>query len=286
MNLKLLKQLIIILFGTTLTAFAVINFPVRYSLADSGFSGVNLIIYRRFGINVWISNLVLNAPFVFILFKMSDLKTVLITIYGVATLTGALAFWNFVGHFLPDWSSDTLLIVISYGILLGLGLGIVIKANGTTGGSVLVSKILYQKYHIPMSKTLFLFDLSVIILSLVAFLTLTNAVYTLIGIGISSIVVAKVQEGALFGYKVLIISENYELISHTIMNTLNRGATIIHATGAHSGSDKRILMVVIQKRELSQLKQLIQEVDPTSFVTVSHTYETIGQGFTYGVNLT
>jgi uncharacterized membrane-anchored protein YitT (DUF2179 family) len=280
MNFKLLKQLTLILFGTTIMAFAIVNFSVRYALADGGFSGINLIIYREFGVNVWITNLILNVPFVLILFKMSNLKTVLMTVYGVATLSGALAFWGWVGPILPYWGNDMFIVIVLYGVLVGLGIGIVVKANGTTGGSVLLGKILHAKWDIPMSKTLFIFDVCVISLALLS-VTLTNAIYTLIGLFISSVVISKVQEGGLFGYKVMIISDYYEKINHAVMNDLNRGATMIYATGAHSGHDKRILMVVIQKRELSQLKQLINEIDPSSFVTVTHTYETLGEGFTY-----
>jgi len=280
MNFKLLKQLTLILFGTSLMAFSAINFSIRYELADGGFAGINLFVYRLFGIDVWITNLVLNTPFVLILFKMSDWKTVLITVYGVASLTGSLAFWGFIGPILPDWSNDLFLVIVLYGVIIGFGVGIVVKANGTTGGSVLVSKIINAKWDIPISNTLFIFDVCVILLSLLA-VSLTNAIYTLIGLFISSVVVAQVQEGGLFGYKLLIISNHYEKISRTVMEKLDRGATLIYGTGAHSGHDKRILMVVISKRELSRVKQIVDDIDPTSFVTVTRTYETLGEGFTY-----
>jgi len=281
MNFKLFKQLAIILLGTTIVAFAVVNFSIRYTLADGGFSGINLIIFQLFNIDPWISNLVLNTPFVIILFKLFDFKTALMTVYGVATLTASLAFWNWVGPVLPYWGDDMLIVIVLYGVLFGGGIGIVVKAGGTTGGSVLIAKILYKKWNVAISKTLFIFDLVVILLSLIAFLTATNAIYTLIGIFISSVVVGKVQEGTLFGYKVLIISDHFEKISHKVMTELERGATLIYGTGAHSGHDKRILMVVIQRRELAELKEIIHEVDPSSFVTVSHAYEILGEGFTY-----
>lgn len=281
MNLKLLKQLILILIGTLIVGFAVINFSIRYNLADGGFSGINLIIYQMIGIDPWISNIVLNTPFIVILYKMFDLKTTLMTIYGVGTLTAGLAFWNIIGPVLPDWSDDMFIVVILYGVLFGSGIGLVIKAGGTTGGSVLIAKILYKKWGLSISQTLFLFDLTVISVSLLTFLVLTNAVYTLVGIFICTIVIAKVQEGGLFGYKCMIISDHFEKISKTVMKDLNRGATFLYGTGAHSGHDKRVLMVVIQKRELSQLKSIIHEIDPSSFVAVSHTYETLGEGFTY-----
>lgn len=280
MNYKLFKQLATILLGTLIIAFGIVNFSMRYGLADGGFSGINLMVYRTFGIDVWITNLVLNVPFIFILFKMFDLKTVLMTIYGVASLSGSLAFWGAIGPILPYWGDEMFIVIVLYGVMLGFGIGIVVKANGTTGGSVLLSKILNKKWNIPISKTLFIFDVCVISLALFT-VSFTSAIYTLMGMFISSVVIGKVQEGALFGYKVFIISDHYEKINNAVMNDLERGATMIYATGAHSGHDKRILMVVIQKRELSELKELIHAIDPSSFVTVTHTYETLGEGFTY-----
>ena len=281
MNIKLVKQLATILLGTMVVAFAVINLSIRYNLADGGFSGINLIIYQTIGIDPWISNIALNTPFIIILYKMFDLKTTLMTVYGVATLTAGLAFWRLFDPMLPYFGDEMFIVVILYGVLFGGGIGLVIKAGGTTGGSVLIAKILYKKWGAPVPRTLFLFDLTVISVSLMTYLVLENAIYTLIGIFICTVVIAKVQEGGLFGYKCMIISDHFEKISKVVMTDLNRGATLLYGTGAHSGHDKRVLMVVIQKRELSQLKQIINEIDPNSFVAVSHTYETLGEGFTY-----
>jgi len=281
MNLKFFKQLLFILIGTMLMGFTIVNFSIRYSLADGGFSGINLIVFHTFGIEPWITNLVLNIPFVLILFKISDLKTTLMTIYGVATLTLSLAIWNQIDFILPYWGNDLFLVIVIYGVLMGIGVGIVVRANGTTGGNVLVGKLLNLKFGIPIHKTMLIFDIAVISISIFTYLTLTNAVYTLIGIYIATVVISKVQEGSLFGYKVFIISNEFERITQAVMHDLKRGATLIYATGSHSGHDNRIVMVVIQKRELGALKQLVNEIDPKSFMTVSHTYETIGEGFTY-----
>jgi len=281
MNVKLFKQLALIFLGTFISGFAVINFPMRYGLADSGFSGVNLILYHTIGLEPWIGTIILNAPFVLILYKMFDLKTTLMTLYGVASLTASLAVWRLFDPMLPYLGDDLLIVVLLYGVIVGFGIGIVIKATGTTGGNVLIAKLLNKKFGIPIAKSVFIFDVCVISASLIGFLTFENAIYTLLGLFVSSVVIAKVQEGGLFGYKVLIISDHYEKINKAILLDLQRGSTMLYATGSHSGHDKRILMVVIQKRELSQLKEIIHDIDPSSFVTVTHTYETLGEGFTY-----
>lgn len=281
MKVKALKNFIIIFIGTMLMGFSVINFSIRYGLADGGFTGINLIIYREFGINVWISNLVLNAPFLLILLKLFDLKTVLKTVYGVLALTVSIAIWEVIGPVLPDFSNDMMVVAILYGVSIGLGVGLVLKGDGTTGGSLLVVKILNKKWNINVPRGIMTFDMVVISLGALHQANLTSAIYTLIGIVIMSVVISKVQEGGLFGYKVLIISDHHEKISQSVLTNLQRGATMLYGTGVHSGHDKRILMVVIQKRELTRLKDIIKEIDPTCFITVSHTYETIGEGFTY-----
>lgn len=283
MNLKLTKQLAIILLGTFISGFAVINFPMRYGLADSGFSGVTLLLYQLTGLEPWIATIILNTPFVIILFKMSDLQTTLMTVYGVLTLTASLAFWRQFDPILPYLGDERILVVIVYGVIVGFGIGIVVKANGTTGGNVLIGKLLNKKFGIPIARTIFTFDVVVITVSFFAFLSFENAIYTLIGLFVSSVVIAKVQEGHLFGYKVLIISDEYEKIGKVVLSELKRGATMIYAAGAHSGHDKRLLLVVISKNELTQLKDIIHDIDPTSFITVTHTYETLGEGFTYKI---
>jgi len=280
MNAKLIKQLFIIFLGTFITAFGVINFPLRYGLADSGFSGVTLILYNWIGLEPWIATFLLNIPFVILLYFMFDLKSTLMTIYGVGMLSASLAFWRLFDPMIP-YIDDILIVVILYGIIIGFGIGIVIKATGTTGGNVLLGKLIQHKYGIPIPKTMLVFDFFVILTSFILFLTIETAMYTLISVFISSLVISKVQEGGLFGYKVLIISDFYEEINRQIMNDLKRGSTMLYATGSHSGHDKRILLVVIQKRELNDLKRIIHDVDPNSFVTVTHTYETLGEGFTY-----
>jgi len=281
MKIKTLKNFIIIFIGTMLMGFSIINFSIRYGLADGGFTGINLMIYREFGINVWISNLVLNAPFLLILLKMFDLKTVLQTVYGVFALTASIAIWEVIGPILPDFSNDMMLVAVLYGFFLGVGVGIVLKGNGTTGGALLVIKILNKKWNLNVPRGIMIFDVIVISLGALQLANLAIAIYTLIGIVVMSVVIAKVQEGGLFGYKVLIISDHHEEISQSVLTNLQRGATMLYGTGVHSGHDKRILMVVIQKRELTRLKDIIKEIDPTCFFTVTHTYETIGEGFTY-----
>ena len=282
MKFKTVRNFITIFFGTFLMGFAVTEFSIRYGLTDGGFTGINLIIYREFGIDVWISNLVLNVPFLILLFKMFDWRIVVKTIYGVVALTVSIAIWGMIdGPLLPDFSHDLLLMAILYGVAMGVGIGLVLKGSGTTGGALAVAKILSKKWNVKISTSLLVFDAVVISIGAIHRQNLMIAIYTLIGIFIMSTVVARVQEGGLFGYKVFIISDYHEEISQSVLTRLNRGATLIYGTGVHSGHDKRILMVVIGKRELALLKEIIKEIDPVSFVTVTHTYETIGEGFTY-----
>lgn len=281
MTFKSLKDYIVIFIGTMIVGFGIVNFSIRYGLTDGGFTGINLIIYREFGISVWLVNLVLNIPGLILLYKMFDLSTTIKTVYGVAALTLSIAIWEQVGFILPYFTDDMIVVSILYGTILGLGVAIVLKFNGTTGGAVLVVKLLNKKFGVPIPRGLLLWDISVITLGAIHQANFTIAIWTMIGIFVYTVVVSKVQEGGLFGYKVLIISEQHEAISTAVLTTLNRGATLLQGTGVHSGNTRNILLVVISKRELSQMKTLLKEIDPNAFITVSHTYETIGEGFSY-----
>ena len=281
MNAKLIKSLIIIALGATIVAFSIINFSIQHYMADGGMAGIQILIYRFWGLDPGIMGYVMNIPLLFALYKIFDKETFWMTVYGIFIINGAMIIFGAMGPIVPYMGDDMMLVAILHGVVVGFGIGLVVRENGTTGGALIVARVVQKFTGIPLAKFLFAWDTVVIVLSLVIFLTFENAIYTLIALFIASIVISKVQEGVVIGYKVIIISDNYEKIKDAIFRDLNRGVTFLHATGAHSAKEKRIVMVAISRKQLVQLKRLLEEIDPESFITVSHTYETLGEGFTF-----
>ena len=265
MSTKLLKQLLLITLGTAIMAFGIINFAVTNQMAEGGFTGITIILFHLFGLSTGVSNL-------------------LLTIFGTCMLSVFLSLFETLGHIVPPLPNDMMISAIGMGVCVGTGLGIIFNAGGTTGGVDIIAKIIKDKIGIPMARTMFAFDAIVIGISMIIFLSFTNAIYTIIGLYIAAQLIDKFQEGFRAGQKVLIISDKYQEIADAIHNKMNRGATYIHGMGSYNKSDKMIILTIINKRELSSLKEIIYQIDSQAFVSVSHVYETLGEGFTFDAN--
>jgi len=277
---KLIKSLLIIAFGTIIIAFGVINFSVTSNLASGGLTGISLILYHMFGIGTGASTLVLNIPLLIIYYRHSGKKAFLLTVYGVACLSGFLQLFEMMGPFMPDLTNDMVLAAVGFGAAIGVGTGIILKQEGTTGGVIVVTKLVKEKFGVPVAKTMLYTDAVIIGASLLLFIDVKDFFYSLIAIFVASQTLTKVQEGFLSGYKVLIFSDKYEEIAKAIQVDLYRGVTYIQGMGAYTKTERKILMVIVGKKQLVPLKQIVNAIDDHSFVSVSHTYETLGEGFT------
>jgi uncharacterized membrane-anchored protein YitT (DUF2179 family) len=173
-----------------------------------------------------------------------------------------------------------LLAALGFALTIGLGTAIVLKADGTTGGAAVVARLMKDRFDIPVAKTFIVFDSIVIGSSLFFFVSFIDGFYSLISLYVCTVVINKYMEGFFGGYQVLIFSEKIDEIKREIQKELERGVTLLHGTGGYSNFDRKIILVVIPKKQLLVLKQIIYSIDAGSFVSVSHTYETLGEGFT------
>ena len=282
---RLLKNIIVITFGAAIIAFGVINFSVTSNLASGGLVGITLILYHMLGLSTGLTTFIFNVPLILIYFRYSSKKEFFLTIYAVAVMSGLLRVFEIVGPILPDLRNDMILAAVGFGACIGIGVGLILKNNGTTGGLVIVAKLLFDKFSIPIAKSMLVSDALIIGASLLLFVTIKDGFYSLIGIFVAMVCLTKVQEGFLAGYKVLIFSDEYEAITQAISTQLQRGATFLNATGAYSKMERKIVMVIVEKKQLTQVKQIVNQIDDHSFVSVSHTYETLGEGFTIAKRL-
>ena len=175
---------------------------------------------------------------------------------------------------------DPMLAAIFGGVLLGLALGVIFQQGATTGGTDLIARLLKLKLAwLPVGKILLFIDLAVIVCVALAFRSLNSALYGIIGLYISTIV----MDGVLYGLDkskvAYIISDAHEEITRYITHNMERGVTIIHATGAWSGEEKQVLMVAFNQREIVQIKQAVYEADPNAFLIVCDAHDVLGEGF-------
>jgi uncharacterized membrane-anchored protein YitT (DUF2179 family) len=176
--------------------------------------------------------------------------------------------------------ADMMLFSIAGGFLIGIGVGLVLRANATTGGSDIIAKIInYKKPYLTVGRTLLFTD--IIIISLSSFLmgSWILALYSAISLVVSTKAVDYVLEGAKFSKTAFIISSKPDEISKVVMDRLSRGVTALNGVGMYTGGEKKVLMCVVPRNIIHELKTVVREIDPYAFMVVADVREVYGEGF-------
>lgn len=242
-----------------------------------GVTGLSQIIHHLFpGMTIGTLEILLNIPlfvagWIFIGFHLlaSSLFSMLVTSVTI-DLFAAL---------IPFQSMDPMLASIVGGAMMGLGMGIVFIEGATTGGSDIIARLLKLKLPwLPVGNLILVPDF--IILSLVAltFHKVTAALYGLIALYVSSKVLDLVLYGMDTSKVAYIITENWQETSNAILS-MERGVTILHAQGAFTGNEKRVLMVAFKQKEIVLIRKTVQAADPNAFCIVCDAHEVLGEGF-------
>ena len=277
------KNIFFILVGAGIFAFGLVHFNMQNNLAEGGFTGLTLIIYQLIGINPSYSNLILNIPLFFIGWKYLGRTSFLYTIVGTVGLSAWL--WIFERYqFKINLGDDLMLVALFAGVFVGVGLGIIFRYGGTTGGVDIIAQFAHRYLGMGMGRTMFIFDAVVIGLSILTYLDYREAMYTLVAVFIGARVIDFMQEGAYAARGALIISEKNGEIAEKIMNDMERGVTVLKGYGSFTKTDREVLYCVVAKNELVRLKNAITSVDPHAFVSVSEVHDVLGEGFTLDEN--
>ncbi|KZZ86393.1 MULTISPECIES: YitT family protein [Bacillaceae] len=279
MNGLNIRNILFILLGSAIFAFGLVHFNMQNELAEGGFTGITLLLYFIFTIDPSISNLVLNIPLFFIGWKLLGRVSFIYTMIGTVSLS--LFLWIFQRYqFNLHLSDDLLLVSLFAGVFIGVGLGIIFRYGGTTGGVDIIARLVQKYKGISMGKTMFLFDVCVIGVSLLTYLDLKRAMYTLVAVFVGARVIDFMQDGAYGAKGATIISSKNQQISKRILEEMDRGVTILKGQGSYSGNAMDVLYCVVDKNEIARLKLVITSVDPHAFVAVTDVHDVLGEGFT------
>ncbi|MBF2412956.1 YitT family protein [Listeria welshimeri] len=272
------KNICFIMLGTAIYAFGLVNFNIANNLGEGGLAGVTLFLLHFFQIDPAYSNLILNIPLFIIGWRILGNRSLIYT--GIGTVSLSLFLWIFQRiPYTLDLHSDLLLVALFAGGFSGIGLGLVFRYGGTTGGSDIIAKLLHHTKGISMGRTLFAIDAIVLVASL-SYLDVRQVMYTLVAVFIGSRVIDFVQEGAYAARGALIISKDNDAIASHVMLSMNRGVTVLEGRGGFSKNEQDVLYIVVAKNEIIQLKNIVQAVDPHAFVSVSVVHDVMGEGFT------
>ena len=261
--------------GSAIIALGLTIFLIPNKIAAGGVSGLATIIYYLTSSPVGITMLLINIPIFIISIKVIGLPFVARSLFGIAILSFLIDIFQ---SMVPVITEDLLLASIYGGLLTGLGLGVVFRFNGTTGGTDMIARLFNYYTGLSMGESLFLADGIVVTLAGI-FFNVEVALYAAITIFITSKTIDMVQEGFGISKMAIIISESNHILKDKILKEMDRGVTTLNGSGGYTGKEMEVLMCIISRSEVSKLKRMVYDTDNDAFVTISNVHEVLGEGF-------
>lgn len=272
--MRLLKRLLMISVGSLLVAVALELFLVPNEIIDGGIVGVSIIMSTVTPFSLSFYLLVLNAPFLFLGYKEIGKTFTFSTLYAVALLALLVALF----HSFPKVTDNLFLATIFGGIILGIGVGLIIRNGGSLDGTEILAIIGNEKFGFSVGEIVMFFN--VFILGSAGFVFgWEQTMYSLIAYFIAFKTIDIVIEGLDESKSVMIISDKPDEISDAIMHRLGRGVTHIYGKGGYTKEEKELLYVIVTRLELAKLKSIVTEHDPGAFVAIEHVHDVLGGRF-------
>lgn len=274
---KQIKSIFWILLGNSLYALAIVAFILPHHIIMGGSTGIALTMNHYWQIEisefVFMFNIIMFIVGAVILGKKFALTTIISTFFFPMVLS------FFQG--LPSLSlltNDPMLATISGGLLIGLGIGVVIRNGASTGGMDIPPLVLNKKTGIPVSVLLYTFDITILAFQLL-YSNIENVIYGIILVLVYSMVLDKILVSGTSRMQVQIVSEKMEEINEFIHLSVDRGSTLLHGETGFFREQRNVILTVISNRELVRLKQGVKKIDPSAFLIISHVNEVSGSGF-------
>ncbi len=281
--LRKIEKIFGIILGNAIVALGLSAFSIPNQFLVGGATGIARTVLYFTNINITVTVTVLNIIMfivgLWILGKQFALTTVVSTVVFPVFLnqfTKIEAFNHLTG--------DRLLAALCGGMLIGLGIGIVMRLGGSTGGMDIPPLILNKKFRFPVALSMYCFDI-IILLSQIIFSNTEEILYGMMSVVLTSVVLNQVLVFGGGDVQVMIISREYKKINEIIQKDLDRGSTFLSIQTGFEKIDQKAVLCVLPNRELSQLNHCVQEVDPKAFMIINGVREVRGRGFTLDKHL-
>lgn len=263
--------------GCALFALGFDLFLEPNGLNAGGVSGLSMVLVKILGVgSIGLLSALINLP----LFAIGGKKIGKDFFFN--SLLGMILVSIFIDLFsvLPIPETEVLIGALYGGVICGFGLGVVFSAGGSTGGSDIIVRLLKLRYqNIPIGMINTFFDMAVAVLTGIVFRDVNLTLYS----GVSIFVLGRVMDAVVYSFDyskvAIIISKDYEEIAHRIGTQLDRGATFLEGQGVYSGQKTRVVLSAVKKQQISDLKQLVVDVDPDAFIIVQDAHQVLGDGF-------
>jgi uncharacterized membrane-anchored protein YitT (DUF2179 family) len=271
---EMVKRVILITMGAIIMGVGLEIFLVPNNVIDGGIVGISIILSHLTGVKLGLYIFILNIPFFFIGYKQIGKTFAFSTLYGIIILSVTTIFL----HPVPAFTQDILLASLFGGIVLGIGVGLVIRYGGSLDGTEILAILSSKK--LPFSVGEIIMIVNLFILSSAGFVfSWDRAMYSLLAYYVAFKMIDITIKGLDESKSVWIISENYEQIGDALLHRLGRGVTYLKGEGAFSGDDKKVIFCVITRLEEAKLKDIVAEHDPSAFLAIADIAEVRGGRF-------
>lgn len=264
--------------GSALMAIGLVFFLIPAKIAPGGVSGLSIVLHYLFDLPVGLVMLVFNIPLFFLGLKILGKQFGPRTFFAFVLVSLVTDYFDkIIG--VEAATGDPLLASIFGGVILGIGLGIVFRFKGTTGGSDIVGQIINKYSNVSVGTGILIVDFFVITFSGIAFRNVNLAFYGFISLYFSSKVLDLILDGIDYARSFTIISEKQDDIIKLISKDMERGGTELTGKGFYTRKGRNVLYTVVTRKEVATLRQEILKIDPNAFVIIANVHEVIGEGF-------
>ncbi|MGF3102752.1 YitT family protein [Rossellomorea sp. DUT-2] len=271
---EVVKRAFLITIGAMIMAVGLEIFLVPNQVIDGGIVGVSIMLSHITGVKLGLFIFILNIPFFFIGYKQIGKTFAFSTLYGIIILSISTTFLHPVAAF----TQDILLASLFGGIVLGIGVGMVIRYGGSLDGTEILAILSSKK--LPFSVGEIIMFINLFILASAGFVfSWDRAMYSLLAYYVAFKMIDITIKGLDESKSVWIISENYKEIGDALLHRLGRGVTYLKGEGAFSGDDKKVIFCVITRLEEAKLKDIVAEHDPSAFLAIADIAEVRGGRF-------
>ncbi|MBN2083738.1 MAG: YitT family protein [Anaerolineales bacterium] len=271
------RDIFLIFIGAVIQAAGMDLFLIPGKLAAGGVTGIAQIVNRFTGWPIGVMIILFNIPLFILGWRFLGGRRFLLRTFLAVGIYALLI--DVLAVYLPsNLTGDSVLNALFGGVLTGIGMGLVFRAKGTTGGTDILARLLGKWRGIPLSESYLLTDTAVVVGSALAF-SWTLALYAIVALYACGLAAEIASEGSGIVRSATIITNHPQEVGEKIMRELSRGVTSWQGTGLYSGKERRILFCAISRSEVNPLKAIIYEVDPAAFVVIGQAHEALGEGF-------
>ncbi|MDF2569193.1 MAG: hypothetical protein K0R55_797 [Sporomusa sp.] len=268
------KKYIILFIGSILAAIGLEIFLVPNQIIDGGIVGIAIMSSHLTGIDISFFLVLLNLPFLYVGYNHIGKTFALSTLFSIISLSG----WVYVFHPVPELTNDLFLAAIFGGIILGIGVGLIIRNGGSLDGTEIMAILLDKRTGFSVGEIIMFFNLFILSAAGLVF-GWEKAMYSLVAYFVAFKIIDVTIEGLDESKGVMIVSDNPDEIAEALMARLGRGVTVLHGAGGFTGEPKKVLYSVITRLEIAKLKAIIYEKDEGAFVTIHEVHDVLGGRF-------